>query len=73
MRDKVSLKALLISFGVTFVSLVAVMLYVVITALTHISGDGGAAVSGGVGDMLLGLLLIELPVVFLLALLLLRR
>ncbi len=36
MRDKVILKALLISFGVTFVSLVAVALYVIITALTHI-------------------------------------
>jgi flagellar biosynthesis protein FliQ len=73
MRDKVILKALLISFGVTFVSLVAVVLYVIITALTHIDENGIAFVIGGVGGLLLKLLLIELPAVFLFALLLLHR
>lgn len=73
MRDKVVFKALLISLGVTFVSLVAVMLYVIITASTQIYGSGTAAVIGGAGDLLLGLLLIELPAMFLLALLLHRN
>jgi hypothetical protein len=73
MRDKIILKALLISCGVTFVSLVAVVLYVIITALTHMYDNENAAVIGGAGGLLLGLLSIELPVIFLLALLLLRR
>jgi len=73
MREKVILTALLISFGVTFVSLVAVVLYVIITALTHIGENRIAFVIGGVGGLLFKLLLIELPAVFLLALLLLHR
>jgi hypothetical protein len=53
--------------------LVAVVVYLIITALTHIYDNGIAAVIGGVGGMLLALLLIEIPTVFLLALLFLRR
>lgn len=71
-RGKVIFKALLISLGVTFVSLAAVALYVVVTALTH-APSGGGVVVGGAGGLFLKLLLIEPPILFLLALLLLRR
>lgn len=66
------MKALLISLGVTAVSLTAVVVYVVTASLEQ-AYRGGAVVTGGVGSLLLKLSLIELPAVFLLALLLLRR
>jgi len=72
MRARVIAKALLISLGVTAVSLAAVVLCVITTAATH-AHRGGAVVAGGVGDFLLRLSLAEAPAVFLLAFLILRR